>query len=165
MNILILDFEGSLETGIREVGLIYAYGTKIMSYEDKNIEDEQECTEILRNILEKYPDCFISHNIHIEKNLLKRYLPYSRQKKDHFKVEWGPWLDTKLIYNSLYPQLSKYDLTFLTKTFVQKKANELSKKYCNKDKSKHHFALYDAICTFLLFERIQNKVNLNKFIQ
>ena len=165
MNILVLDFEGSLAAGIREIGSIYAEGNEIISYEDKNIEDDQECIGILNKIVKKHPDCFISHNIHIEKNLLKKYLPYSRQKKEHLKVEWGPWLDTKNIYNALYPQLSQYNLTFLTKTFVQKKAIDLSKKYCNKDKSRHHFALYDAICTFLLFERIQSKVDLNKFIQ
>ena len=44
---------------------------KIKSYEDKVIQNEEECIKVLTNIVDYKPDVFISHNVHVEKNLLK----------------------------------------------------------------------------------------------
>ena len=165
MKILTLDFEGSLKTGIREIGLLYTVGEKMTSYQDKIIQNKEECIKALGNIVENKPDVFISHNAHIEKNLLKSYLPYNRICSNRISLEWGPWIDTTIIYRTLYPNISTYDLVFLTKTFIKKRAEELSSIICSADKKFHHNALYDALCTYLLFERIQKKVNINEFIR
>ena len=165
MKILTLDFEGSLKTGIREIGLLYTVGEKMTSYQDKIIQNKEECIKVLGNIVENKPDVFISHNAHIEKNLLKSYLPYNRICSNRISLEWGPWIDTTIIYRTLYPNISTYDLVFLTKTFIKKRAEELSGIICSADKNFHHNALYDALCTYLLFERIQKKVNINEFIR
>ena len=124
-----------------------------------------ECIKVLGNIVENNPDIFISHNIHIEKNLLKNYLPYNRTCSNGISLEWGPWIDTTILYRTLYPNISTYDLGFLTKTFIKKRAEELSSIICTADKKFHHNALYDALCTYLLFERIQKKININEFIR
>ena len=165
MKILTLDFEGSLKTGIREIGSLYTVGEKMTSYQDKIIQNKEECIKALGNIVENKPDVFISHNAHIEKNLLKSYLPYNRICSNRISLEWGPWIDTTIIYRTLYPNISTYDLVFLTKTFIKKRAEELSSIICSADKKFHHNALYDALCTYLLFERIQKKVNINEFIR
>ena len=54
----------------------------------------------------------------------------------------------------------------------KKKINEikdeikiLSTKYCGKGKGKHHNALYDAICTYLLIKRLYDKIDFSCFIQ
>jgi DNA polymerase III alpha subunit (gram-positive type) len=165
MKILTLDFEGSLKTGIREVGALYTIGGKMTSYQDIVIQNNEECIKALGHIVENKPDLFISHNIHIEKNLLKSYLPYNRKCSNTISLEWGPWIDTTIIYRTLYPNIATYDLSFLTKTFIKKRVEELSSIICSKDKKFHHNALYDALCTFLLFERIQKIVNINEFIR
>jgi DNA polymerase III alpha subunit (gram-positive type) len=165
MKILTLDFEGSLKTGIREVGALYTIGGKMTSYQDIVIQNNEECIKALGHIVENKPDLFISHNIHIEKNLLKSYLPYNRKCSNTISLEWGPWIDTTIIYRTLYPNIATYDLSFLTKTFIKKRVEELSSIICSADKKFHHNALYDALCTFLLFERIQKIVNINEFIR
>ena len=165
MKTLTLDFEGSLKTGIREIGVVYEDQKKTTIYKEITIHDDLECINALNNVLNYEPNLFISHNIDTEKNLIKKYLPYGSNIKKNDEMKWGPWFDTAKVYRALYPQLQKYDLTFLTESFVQKTANKLAMEYCNKAKRKHHNALYDAICTHLLFNRIQKKVNLNIFIQ
>ena len=165
MKILTLDFEGSLRTGIREIGALYTIGEKMTSYQDTLIQNNEECIKALGHIVENKPDLFISHNIHIEKNLLKSYLPYNRKCSNAISLEWGPWIDTTIIYRTLYPNIATYDLSFLTKTFIKKRVEELSSTICSADKKYHHNALYDALCTYLLFERIQKKININEFIR
>lgn len=165
MKILTLDFEGSLKTGIREIGALYVVSEKMTSYQDIVIQNKEECNKALSSIVENKPNLFISHNVHIEKNLLKSYLPYNRKCSNAISLEWGPWIDTTIIYRTLYPNIATYDLGFLTETFIKKRVEELSSIICSPDKKFHHNALYDAICTYLLFERIQKKVNVNKFIR
>ncbi len=165
MKILTLDFEGSLTTGIREIGIVYEEAMVATRYEEHTIQDDHECINALNNILGFKPDVFISHNINTEKNLIKKYLPYSRKAQEDISMEWGPWIDTTLVYRTLYTQISNFDLKSLTKTFVQKEVDILAKQFCKVNKKKHHNALYDAICTHLLFARIQNRVSMSNFIQ
>ena len=47
------------------------------------------------------------------------------------KLCWGPWIDTKEIYGTLYPKVGNYALESLTESFVPKKALEKkAKNYC-----------------------------------
>ena len=164
MIILTLDFEGSLKTGIREIGAVISEGTAILAFEDRTIEGNDECIQSLNRILSSPPELFISHNVHIERNLLKKYLPYRKCTSNFTGLEWGPWLDTKQMYKVLYPQINQYGLQYLTNLFVKKESEQVCEKYCMKEKMSHHNALYDAICTFLLFKRVAEKVNIGKFI-
>ena len=91
MKILTLDFEGSLKTGIREIGALYVVSEKMTSNQDIVIQNKEECNKALSSIVENKPNLFISHNVHIEKNLLKSYLPYNRKCSNAISLEWGPW--------------------------------------------------------------------------
>ena len=164
MFFLTLDFEGSLKTGIREIGAIKSQGVDILGFEDLTVEGNRECIQSLNKILSSPPELFISHNVHIEKNLLKKYLPYRKCTSRLAELEWGPWLDTKEMYKILYPQIKQYGLQYLTNLFVKKESVQVCKKYCVNEKMNHHNALYDAICTFLLFKRVLEKVNIKEFI-
>lgn len=164
MVILTLDFEGSLKTGVKEIGAVISNGTEILNFVDHVVEENYECTLLLNEILESVPELFISHNVHIEKNLLKKYLPYNKSKNKLMNINWGPWLDTKEMYKVLYPQIEQYGLEYLTSLFVKKESNEVCKVQCKTNKMSHHNALYDAICTFLLFKRVFKKVNIQNFI-
>ncbi len=165
MKILTLDFEGSMNNGIREIGAILSNSTKITDYFDFNIENEIECKNILQSILTNDIDFIISHNIQTEKNLLRKYLPFPKKENRFGKLEWGPWFDTRKVYNSLYPNLRNYELKNLKDLFIKNESILVTEKYCNVQKTKQHHALFDAICAFLLFKRIFNLININKFIQ
>lgn len=163
MKIVTIDFEGSLKKGIREIGVVISNYEKIIHLEEFIVTNEIECLQSLKNILIPTPDILISHNIHVEKNLLKKYMPYKIISDQKDQINWGPWLDTQVMYQKLYPMIKKYDLINLTKIFVEKKVDELSVKHLSKSKRKHHYALYDAICSFCLFERLIEKIDIRKF--
>ena len=165
MRILTLDFEGSTNNGIREIGAILSNGTKIIDFFDFNIRNENECKNKLQYLLSNDIDLIISHNIQTEKNLLKKYLPFPTKINRFGKFEWGPWLDTKIVYNSLYPKLKNYELKNLKELFIKSESILITKKYCKTQKTKQHHALFDAICAFLLFKRIYNLIDIKNFIQ
>ena len=71
-KIITLDFEGSMNNGIREIGAILSNGTKITNHFDYNVKNEIECRNKLQNILSNNIDFIVSHNIPTEKNLLKK---------------------------------------------------------------------------------------------
>jgi DNA polymerase III epsilon subunit-like protein len=165
MQILTLDFEGSLSNGIREIGLIKSENSTIVSLAEQTIQNDSECLEFFKTIFNKIPNFIISHNVPTEKNLLKKYLPYSIITNTNQGVEWGPWLDTKEMYRILYPQLEEYGLEYLTNIFIKEDSFELAKKHCRKDKRTPHNALYDAICAFLLYKRLAKTINIKQFIR
>lgn len=165
MKILTLDFEGSINNGIREIGAILSNDTQIINFHDFDIEDEIDCKNMLQSIISSDVDFIISHNIQTEKNLLKMYLPFPPKKNRFGEFEWGPWLDTRKVYSFLYPNIKNYELTNLTELFIKNESVLLTEKYCKVRKAKQHHALFDAICAFLLYKRVYNLVNLSSFIQ
>ena len=158
---IVLDFEGSLHDGFREVGFIRIKNFEII--EAKEITVGSGCKEkILRSFLENRYDFFLSHQSNIEKNLIKREMPYTSFSPSG---KWEPWLDTKLIYKNLYPDLKKYDLKTLTETFLGLTSmNEKAALYCDPKKIGFHNALFDAFCCYALTKRLSTKVNLQKFL-
>lgn len=165
MQMLILDFEGCHKNGIREIGAVFTQGVEITKIEEHYTENVATCRKTLSQILVNKPELLVSHNIQTEKNLLKKYLPYSRFKNNNDSFSWGPWLDTIKLYKTLYPELEKYELKILKDIFVKDEIENFSKKYCKKGKSKPHNALYDAVCTYLLVKRLYDKIDLSRFIQ
>ena len=73
-------------------------------------------------------------------------------------------VDTKKLYSTLYPKIKNYELKNLVNVFFEKNIMELSSKYCSPSKNNFHNALYDALCTFLLYNRLSEKITLGKFI-
>jgi len=132
MQILAMDFEGSLSNGIREIGLIKSENSTIVSLTEQTIRNENECIEFFKAVFKKIPDFIISHNVPTERNLLKKYLPYSNATGTNRGMEWGPWLDTKEMYKILYPQLEEYGLEHLTNIFTKEESSLLAKRHCRK---------------------------------
>lgn len=159
---LVLDFEGSLRNGFREVGYIRLKNFEII--EAKEITVGSGCKEkILRSFLENRYDFFLSHQSSIEKNFIKREMPYTSFS---CSGKWEPWLDTKIIYKKLYPNLKKYNLKELAETFLGLSSiNEKATQYCNPKKIGFHNALFDAFCCYELTKRLSAKVDLQKFLK
>ena len=161
---LVLDFEGCFSKGIREVGFIKIADFRIQQFSEI-VLDEDNSNLIISEVLSENFDFFLSHKISVENNFIKTVMPY-RKANYRMNVKWGPWLDSREIYSVLYPNINKNDLKTLTKMFLDKNELEkLSQHVCKDGKNKFHHPLYDALCTFLLVKRLENKVELRKFLQ
>lgn len=156
-----------MQGGIREIGIIETIDLEIANTWDVTIKQNRDVRNALVKVFEQKPKYIIAHNAHIEKNLIKDYLPYPKIEKGSASTKhWGPWLDTLTTYRTLYPTMKDFSLENLTSTFIDKKQlNEMAEKVCKKDRIKPHFALYDALCTLLLVRRIDEKVDLSAFIK
>ena len=167
MREVIIDFEGCLQGGIREIGIIETDNLEITNAQDITIHEKGEVTNVLLKVFEEKPNYIVAHNAQIEKNLIKGYLPYPKFEKGRGPyARWGPWLDTLTAYRTLYPSVKDYSLENLTSTFIDAgRLDELVASLCHEEKRKPHFALYDAICTLMLVRRIAKLVDLSGFVE
>ena len=161
---LIIDFEGSISQGIREIGFIQLVDYKIQNAGEITVKKEERGF-IMSELFNDRCDFFVSHNLSTEKNLIKTIMPYPSTLKEK-KYRWGPWLDTCYIYKTLYPNILKYDLKNLALTFSNNhEIDKLANLYCPIGKRTFHHSLYDAICTHLLIKRLSEKLDLKKFLK
>lgn len=164
MTEVIIDLEGCLRKGIREVGAIETKNFQVKRFWDISVKNEVDVSKALAEVFSDKPQYLVAHNMQIEKNLICKYQPYPTWKtKERTSTEttWGPWLDTKQIYSTLYPKLNNYTLQFLTETFIpESELIKASASICKKGRRKSHFALYDAMCTYLLIKRVSQVVDL-----
>jgi len=167
MREVIIDFEGCLQGGIREIGIIETDNLEITNAQDITIHEKDEVTNALLKLFEEKPNFIVAHNAQIEKNLIKGYLPYPKFEKGRGRYTlWGPWLDTLTAYRTLYPSIKDYSLEHLTSTFIDaRQLDELVASLCHEEKRMPHFALYDAICTLMLVRRIAKLVDLAGFVE
>lgn len=160
-KVLYIDFEGSLSKGIREIGYLVTEDEKITYSQE---ETGEKAIDILQNLRLNRFSYIVAHNSHVEKNLIKKHFPYQLDKETK-KVIKNKWLDTLEIYRKLYPNLEKYDLKSLIKTFVCDTNLEREvKDKCTFQKKQFHNSLFDAICVYLLTRRIEKTVKLDHFL-
>ena len=141
-----------------------------MITEEKNItlaeeKKDDEAVKCLAKLQTNEFEYIVSHNSFIEKNLIKKYFPYklSHGAKGLHKQMW---VDSLHVYKTLYPNLEKYDLKYLVKTFVNYDSlDAVTKNCCQKKAAKFHHSLFDAICVYLLIKRLSSKINLCHFLR
>ena len=125
MTEVIIDLEGCLRKGIREVGAIETKNFQVKRFWDISVKNEVDVSKALAEVFSDKPQYLVAHNMQIEKNLICKYQPYPTWKtkeRNSTETRWGPWLDTKEMYNILYPDLIQYDLKYLTENFIKKEA-------------------------------------------
>jgi len=163
---IIIDFEGCLQGGIREIGIIKTQNLEIVDALDFPSLESSEINGILMEAFEEPPAFLIAHNVQTEKNLIREYMPYPAGKLESGKFRWGPWLDTLTAYRTLYPSLKDFSLGSLVSAFIEEKElRTLAEKMCEKGRNKPHCALFDALCTLLLTKRLSGLVDLKGFIK
>ncbi len=162
-----MDFEGSLRTGIREVGIVIVNEGKISQTHEivKQKSDKRQMElkiiEFFASKIDEIPKCICSHNHSTENNLLRSIMPYVTSRSTE-NITWGPWLDTLSIYRRLYPDLMKYDLKSLVESFLcPDKLKIIATRHCNILRASYHHALYDSICCYLLWLRISQKIKIS----
>jgi DNA polymerase-3 subunit epsilon len=107
---------------------------------------------------------FAAHHAPIERALLRRAWPVPPAAPDFAAPDpaaaprvsdWGPWLDTRRIYERLYPDLPSYQLTELVATFaLAENLADLAGQHCPPRRRRPHCALFDALAAALLLARL-----------
>jgi len=105
-----------------------------------------------------------AHHAPVERGLLRRIWPLPPASPDFAAVnpgaaprlsDWGPWLDTRRIYERLYPGLPNYQLMDLVQTFaLNDQLSNLASLHCPANRRRPHCALYDALAAALLLARL-----------
>lgn len=176
--IYVIDFEGSVNSGIVEYGIVSLLGCQIEKVEtriccpSKRIaQTEQEAHGISNEeargaapfsdewerfaaMRERGP--LAAHFASAENSMLKSVFPYPRVSKNWARpgetiADWGPWLDTGGLYKSLAKNGEGLNLQFLVEKYdLQEELDELAASLCPENRRKYHCALYDAIASALL---------------
>lgn len=179
--IYVIDFEGAGKTGIIEYGVIELLHGEIksthtrlcapldaISQQDTRLhgiaqKDVTGCAPFAdewRRFTEwRGQGAFAAHHASVEQGLLKQQWSYPPASTDYLHggkvADWGPWIDTRRLYEALYPGLESYKLGDLIERFaLQSKLVELGDAHCPDARRKAHCALYDALASALLLLRI-----------
>lgn len=184
--IFVVDFEGSLASGVVEYGLVRIEKGQIVStqtrfcrarapidvneYRCHGIEFEETLSFLPFSYEREYflkqrtfgP--FGAHNSLFEDRLLRYEWANPGRVPRFLDVPtafdgWGPWLDTYFLYKRCFPKLKQFALSDLIEIFGYRDLlDSLAKQYCPANRQKYHCALYDALaCSLLLLHLIQHR--------
>lgn len=178
LPIHVIDFEGNTRTGIVEYGVVTVLGGVVqqartrlcrgreaLSAEDTRlhriaqadvadalpVEDDWGFFSELRR-----SGYFGAHHAVIENGLLREVWPHAAASPDFLKpnsevVTWGPWVDSRQLYQRLYPDLEEHKLSSLISFFgLQTRLDLLAKEHAPVMRDQYHCALYDALASALL---------------
>ena len=178
-----IDFEGCTRTGIVEYGLatwenghitttatslcapseaLKIHDTRLHGLRERDLLDAPSFEanwDLFANARQNGP--FAAHHHIVENTLLHQVWPHGRKflnfASSEMTLGWGPWIDTRLIFELLYPDLESYKLMNLIQTFqLTEKLDNFAAKSCPSSRCKPHCALYDAIASALLFDYISS---------
>jgi DNA polymerase-3 subunit epsilon len=181
----VLDFEGTRRTGVIEYGVVtlreglleststgLCRSREDIQPEDINVHGIDQAMIAVEVAFENQWNLFsqlratgllVAHHASVEGNLLKETWPYPRLTKNLKQLSWGPWIDTRRIYERLYKGLETYRLSSLIDRFaLRKRLAKLSQLYCPPQRRKTHCALYDALASALLLMRLDEISDLNE---
>lgn len=179
--IAFIDFEGCTRTGIVEYGIavwkdleiesvatalcapresLKLADTRLHGLRERDLvgaESVETAWELFSSLRQQGP--FAAHHHIVENMLLHQAWPHGRKFPDFADggsvLGWGPWLDTRLIFELLYPGLRSYKLMDLIAQFQLVGALDLlTRKHCPANRCRPHCALYDAIASALLFSHV-----------
>ena len=177
-SIGVLDFEGTVRTGVVEFGMVVTRGASIVETDtatccpEAELLPEDERAHGLREKdlagatpfrerlglfsgLRASVDALGAHHAVVEENLLKAVWPYPPTSDDKCRLDWGPWVDTRRLYERLYPHLTDYGLGALVEQFqLGSDLERDARRLCPPERRKLHCALYDALASSLLLTRL-----------
>jgi len=179
--IFVIDFEGAVRTGVVEYGVAEMLHGEIkacfsrlcrpladLSAQDTRLHgiatgDAADCAPFADE-WERFRDwrargVFAAHHAAVEQGLLKGQWSYPPASPDYLHrretADWGPWIDTRRLYEVVYPELESYQLGALVDRFGQSpELRELVQTHCPPRRRKAHCALYDALASALLLRRL-----------
>ena len=181
LPIHVIDFEGGPHCGIVEFGVVTIKGCHIVETAPRlcrpkaAISRKETATHGITNesVARNAPfaqewDRFAhlrqtgplaAHFASAENSMIKAVFPYARLSENWIQpdakaADWGPWLDTGYLYRGLEDEVGSCKLEDLVLRWeLQQELDELAEKYCPRDRSRYHCALYDALaCALLLLQ-------------
>lgn len=182
-TIYAIDFEGSIQTGVLEYGVvglsaqhgIFSTETNLCKNKTKIPPSETQCHHLSENALKEQLDfsCYIdrfidlrskaffcAHNASYENALLNNYCPIVTNSHTLPKMktqQWGPWIDTYFLYKKFIKN-NCYALNELINFFqLNDVLEQLGRKFCPPQRKNFHCALFDTLaCALLLLNFIRN---------
>ena len=184
----VIDFEGSRQSGIVEYGVATLLNQSITAGYSRicapvgtisdfdraqhGISEEQAAAfqsftsdwPLFSGLREQGPFC--AHNVAVESGLLQAVWPYPKTcpnfaEPELFVADWGPWLDTLMLYRRIYPGMDSYRLEELVAVFgLQDRLDTQAQTLCPPKRQRYHCALYDALASALLLARLFDEVEL-----
>ena len=172
-----IDFEGSLQTGILEYGVvgitprdgIFFVETQLCKNKTAIPANETSCHGLSAEKLEPYEDfsqhldtffhlrkkaLFCAHNAAFENRLLSEYCPVvpgAYAVSSFPNQQWGPWLDTWLLYRKYLKTQACTVEQLIHFCNLSELLSRLSGKFCPPGRKNFHCALFDALACALLF--------------
>ncbi|MEM9226862.1 MAG: 3'-5' exonuclease [Verrucomicrobiota bacterium] len=178
----VIDFEGSPQSGVVEVGVVTLEEGEVSEtytrlcqpvgeigaaeQRQHGIRAEACATERpfadewTRFVAMRSSGPLCAHHAGVEQRFLKQVWPYPAAAKDFLSedrevADWGPWLDTRVLYTRVYPQLKSHALGELLRVFqLQDALNTLANEHCPPSRKRYHCALYDALGSALLLKHL-----------
>ena len=161
-TICVIDFEGTRVSGIREYGIVELRNFEIVSTETAFVGEHNK-NEVLQIFSKKRPSSvFAAHESRVENSLLRNLSPVANFNCK--LMEWGPWIDTRKLYQRFFKNAGNYDLSNLIKSFgLLEELDFLACKHCPIDRRTFHSALYDALAAAFLLKNLQKTFHGNGF--
>ncbi len=178
----VVDFEGSLRTGVVEYGVATLLGGDIINTSTclhaartPVPPIDTQCHGLSEKELKGLPrfesewDHWVSlrrtgllaaHNATVESGLLRgtwlRPPSVPAFAEPGVEVaEWGPWIDTCRLARAWVPSLGDYRLHALVAVFrLGNRLDALAAKHCPPQRRKYHCALYDALASALILRAL-----------
>lgn len=178
----VIDFEGSLASGILEFGVATLVGGEVATTRTRlcratgrvrpedaavhGISAEQvACEAPFADEFAYFADLrqwgpLAAHFAQAENSLIKGVWPYCRQVPNFARpgestAEWGPWIDTGRLYPELYGLKGSGRLAELVERFgLQEELDWKAEVHCPEERRGYHCALYDALAAAMLIWRL-----------
>lgn len=188
--IYVVDFEGSLASGVVEYGIAVLHKgeitqvfTSICRARNYISSQEESChgikfddtlpTEPFSEHWNLFKNCrakgpFAAHNATFENRLMCRYLPKpgivpAFLSNEKTTLDWAPWIDSYNLYKRCFDKINSYKLQNLINCFeLNDKLEEYTKFYCPKNRCVYHCALFDAIACALLIQNLMEIKIVNR---
>lgn len=189
----VLDFEGTVEAGILEYGIVSLSKGKIVDVHTRlcrpgNIEKALKLCQRMHWDITPYEDapsikedwalfrqlrqtgCLAAHHAVIEEAMLKSTWALPAESPDFLNpgrsmLQWGPWVDSCALSKRMAPGSESYQLEHLIRVLgLQAELDSLAGHYCPPKRTGYHFALYDALASSLiLMQMFKNNPGMTLF--
>jgi DNA polymerase-3 subunit epsilon len=184
----VIDFEGSRQSGVVEYGYVTLEKGEIVDSQTRICAPVGTITDLDRGqhgisedlasseaLFEaewslfarlRQSGAFCAHNASVEDGFLRAVWSCPRISPDFAEpgqttATWAPWLDTLHIYRRVYPQLKNHKLQVLIEIFdIQATLDAKAATICPVERRCYHCALYDALASALLLNRLTEEPTL-----
>jgi DNA polymerase-3 subunit epsilon len=184
----VIDFEGSRQSGVVEYGYVTLEKGEIVDSQTRICAPVGTITDLDRGqhgisedlasneaLFEaewslfarlRQSGAFCAHNASVEDGFLRAVWSCPRISPDFAEpgqttATWAPWLDTLHIYRRVYPQLKNHKLQVLIEIFdIQATLDAQAATICPVERRCYHCALYDALASALLLNRLTEEPTL-----